>query len=158
MACWSYRSSSSCVNEWVHGMWAHKAVKSGACQLLAVWLFNYSGLWCLCVENNRGYEGTSVIGSLRGINGMWCEHAHSNSRGIFFFFAVSVLGMDSQLLVYSHTRILNVREGRVLEAEGREMFEKSLKGKKLVFLPIICRANHKLIILLYTRSIVSTCS
>lgn len=36
-----------------------------------------------------------------------------------FFFAVSVLVMDSQLLVYSHTMILNVREGRVLEAEGR---------------------------------------
>lgn len=37
----------------------------------------------------------------------------------FFFFAVSVLGTDSQLLVYSHTMILNAREGRVLEAEGR---------------------------------------
>lgn len=40
-----------------------------------------------------------------------------NSSGIFF--AVFVLVMDSQLLVYSHTMILNVREGRVLEAEGR---------------------------------------
>lgn len=31
--------------------------------------------------------------------------------------------MDSQLLVSNHTMILNVREGRVLEGEGREMFE-----------------------------------
>lgn len=42
---------------------------------------------------------------------------------LFFFFPVSVVTMDSQLLVCNHTVTLNVREGRVLEGEAREMFE-----------------------------------
>lgn len=46
--------------------------------------------------------------------------------------------MNPQLLVCSHAMILNAKEGRALEAEGRQIFEKS-KGKKMIVLTIICR-------------------